>query len=135
MVFNLMGKKANILVGALCGAAVGALLARRVVGRPGNSLSTSLATLWSDHWGLILCVAGWVIFSLYWQAAAKNLKVAERTESSPSRQCHVLLTNVALLIELIPAHIGPRYLPPSVWVPWAGTAVVAAGLFLTIWAR
>ena len=130
-----MNKKTNILVGALCGAAVGGVLARRLAGRPANDLSASLAGLWTNHWALVLCVAGWMIFSLYWEVAAKSAKAAERTESSASRQVHVLLTNVALLLELMPIRGGPRFLPEWLWVQAMGVAVVAAGLFLAIWSR
>jgi protein-S-isoprenylcysteine O-methyltransferase Ste14 len=132
----MMNPKFKSLVGAVCGAAVGAVLARHYLHRPEDVPTPAhLAAGLRDHWALALCVAGWMIFSLYWEAAAKNAAAAQRTETSASRRVHVLLTNAALLIELIPVARWPRFLPASPLVQAGGVAVVAAGVSLAIWSR
>jgi len=52
-----------------------------------------------------------------------------------SRRFHVLLTNVALLLEIVPVRGLGRLMPVAPGVMAIGLAVEAAGLYLAVWAR
>jgi protein-S-isoprenylcysteine O-methyltransferase Ste14 len=84
---------------------------------------------------LVAAVIPWVLFSLYWEAAAKNASVAESSESKDSRGLHVVLVNLALLLEIIPFHGAAYFLPVSSITIAAGFAVSVIGLIMAIWAR
>jgi protein-S-isoprenylcysteine O-methyltransferase Ste14 len=84
---------------------------------------------------LVACMAGWALFSVYWESSAKNVAVAKSSESRASRRLHVLLANVALVLEIAPIHGLGRFVPATPLIMSAGIAVEAAGLFLAIWAR
>ncbi|MGO4883751.1 MAG: methyltransferase family protein [Bryobacteraceae bacterium] len=84
---------------------------------------------------LLAAILGWVIFSFYWEAAAKNATAAASSESKGSRAFHVVLANLALLLEILPIRGFGRFVPVSVPVMLAGLAVEALGLWLAIWAR
>ena len=51
---------------------------------------------------LLLSIAEWSLFTIYWSVAAKNSSPANSSESRESRRLHQLLVNVALLLVLIP---------------------------------
>lgn len=88
------------------------------------------------HWPfLIACILGFVLFSLYWEIAAKDAAPAKSSESRGSRAIHVVLVNFALLLEITPVSGFGRYVPASPLIMMAGVAVEAIGLFLAIWAR
>ena len=136
-------RKIVFLAASLCGAAAGALatlLAPKKAGRPDLEALLGKGWLAGDtalrpYWPLLLaCAAGWVIFSLYWEAAARNAATAKSSESRASRGLHVLLANVALLLEMPVRGLG-RFMPPSALVMAAGVAVEAMGLLVAIWAR
>ena len=80
-------------------------------------------------------VLGWVVFSLYWEAAARNAAAAKKSESKRSRAVHVFLANAALLLEIAPIRGLGRFVPASWAIMAAGLAVEAIGLYLAIWAR
>src|SRR5262249_47308445 len=101
----------TILWAAIFGAVVGAAVASRA----GHSL-LSLPALASDRpliahpFFVIACIA-WVLFSVYWDYAAKRAAAAKSSESQDSRRVHVWLANVALLLEIAPIHGLGRFLP------------------------
>ena len=74
----------------------------------------------------------WLLFSLYWEIAAKD---AAATETKLSRGLHVFLANVALLLEIAPLRGLGRFFAPSLLTLAAGLVVEWMGLFLAIWAR
>lgn len=120
---------------ALGGAIAGALYIRH--GRllaPIPALALDPALL-RHRFFLVACVAAWPVFSLYWQAAARNAAPAKSAESQASRGLHVFLTNVALLLVIAPIRGIGRLLPAAPLVMAAGILVEAAGLWLAIWAR
>jgi protein-S-isoprenylcysteine O-methyltransferase Ste14 len=84
---------------------------------------------------LLAAIAGWAVFSLYWEAAAKNAAEAKNTESSASRGIHVFLTNAAFVLEIIPVRGLGRFVPVSALIMAAGLGVEAMGLGVAIWAR
>jgi protein-S-isoprenylcysteine O-methyltransferase Ste14 len=88
-----------------------------------------------ERWPWLAATAGWVVFSLYWDIAAKKTAVTKSSESRASRGIHVFLTNAALILELIPFRGAGRFLPLSSAIMAAGLAIEAAGLFLAILAR
>ncbi|HYL77480.1 MAG TPA: isoprenylcysteine carboxylmethyltransferase family protein [Bryobacteraceae bacterium] len=142
-----MNRRMYVLLGAtLGGAAVGALATLFLPGHGSKepaAFFTHPPVRWlaidesmRGHWPfLIACILGWVLFSLYWEIAAKNAAPAKSSESRVSRAIHVTLVNLALLIEIAPVRGFGRYVPASPIVMMAGVAVEAVGLFLAIWAR
>ncbi len=76
-----------------------------------------------------------MIFSLYWEVAARGTAPASRSESHASRGVHVILTNVALLLAIAPIIGIGRFLPVSPLAMSAGLVVEAIGLALAIHAR
>ena len=77
----------------------------------------------------------WLILSLYWEHTAKTAAPAKSSESSASRSVHVVLTQVAILFEVIQIPAIPRFLPLNAFVLAAGLVVSLIGIALAIWAR
>lgn len=77
----------------------------------------------------------WVLFSLYWEVAVRNSAAAVISESQASRGFHLVLSNVAVLLEIAPFRGLGRFLPASYLFIAVGLAVELMGLFLAIWAR
>jgi len=87
-------------------------------------------------WPLWASLAGWLLYSLYWEAAAKHAAPIARSESRRSRRLHVFLANTALILILAPVPgLRQRYLPSSPIVIGAGLTIQAMGLALAVWAR
>ena len=78
----------------------------------------------------------WLIFILYWGAAARNAAPAKRAESPASRQVHELLLNGALLLLFlrIPG-LNARWLPVTPLDVPAGLALQTVCALLAVWAR
>jgi protein-S-isoprenylcysteine O-methyltransferase Ste14 len=128
-------KKIELLVVALAIVLIG--LSRHyqwisLVGIPFFELDNEL--LWHSNF-LMAGVGLWVLFSVYWEVAARNGSKAERSESGFSRTIHVLLVNLALLFIAAPIYGLDRMLPASPVLMSAGLAVEAAGVALAVWAR
>ena len=87
------------------------------------------------RWPWFFAAIGWIVFSLYWDAAAKKTAETKSAESRWSRGIHVFLTNAALLLELAPLRGMARFLPVSSAIMAGGLAVEAIGLALAILAR
>lgn len=87
------------------------------------------------HRQFVLAVIPWLLFSLYWEIAAKDSAEARSSESKTSRGLHVFLANVAILLEIAPIRGLGRFLPVSYLLIAGGLAVEMMGLFLAIWAR
>jgi hypothetical protein len=62
-----------------------------------------------SHWPVWLSAAGWIAFSAYWGAAAKNAAPEQISESAQSRRVHELLMNGGLFLLFIPV---PGYFEP-----------------------
>jgi protein-S-isoprenylcysteine O-methyltransferase Ste14 len=126
-----------LLVAGLCGAIIGARAAHigfhDVVSRF-PALAPDGALLRYPGF-LAAGMAFWAVFEVYWDIAAKNAAAAESSESRRSRALHVVLANLALLLEIAPIRGLGRFSPVSVPIMSAGLAVEAMGLFLAIWAR
>ena len=120
-------------VGALAGTA--AALPFTVPRLPAIAFFTPDRALLGHRLLLLAAVGGWVLFGLYWEAAAKNASAAIRSESRASRGLHVFLVNAALLLEIAPIRGLGRWASVSVTLMLAGLAIEAGGLFLAFWAR
>src|SRR5579863_5459513 len=119
---------------AFIGAMVGAFFARPAI-RPWLLRHTSVFSF-ASNWPALASFVPWIIFSLYWEIAAKNSAPAIKSESRFSRGIHVVLANAALLFIFFP--IGPlnqRFLPDNLFLKLAGIALEFAGVALAIWAR
>lgn len=78
----------------------------------------------------------WVVFVVYWSAAARNSAPTVSAESVKSRQVHVLLMYGALILALVRVPgLRERWLPESEWIVAAGFAIQVAGFALAVWAR
>jgi protein-S-isoprenylcysteine O-methyltransferase Ste14 len=136
------------LVATLFGAAIGVRIALRNragatppqgaaaffdrMGIPWLALDQVLKPYWPF---VLLCIAGWALFSLYWEAAATNSAPARSSESPASRSVHLVLVSLAQLLVLLPFRGLGRYLPVSPFLMAAGLAVQASGTALAVWAR
>jgi protein-S-isoprenylcysteine O-methyltransferase Ste14 len=125
-----------ILISAVCGGVIGALATRfRLHGAPRIPALTPDHALLEHLPFFVLAGVGWVLFSLYWEIAAKNAAESKSAESPASRAVHVTLANLALLFAIAPIHGLGRFLPVSPLIMTAGLLVEASGLLLAIWAR
>jgi protein-S-isoprenylcysteine O-methyltransferase Ste14 len=125
----------TLLVSAACGAAIGALAPSfrgHLINVPAFRLDEALL---ARRWFLMAAVIGWVLFSVYWEIAARGAVAAKSSESRASRGFHVFLTNAALLLAIAPIHGLGRLWPVSVPIMAVGLVVEAMGLFVAIWAR
>jgi protein-S-isoprenylcysteine O-methyltransferase Ste14 len=79
----------------------------------------------------------WILFIVYWSAAAKNAAPARTSESAASRQVHQLLMYGALLIAFLPLPgLRQRWLPAAPWVTTTiGLAIQVNSALLAVWAR
>ncbi len=121
------------LIGAVLGASATRILdIRRLAGVPFFAPDPAL----HGYRPLLLAaMAGWVLFSLYWEMTAKNSAASKSRESRASRAIHVVLANIAVVLEIVPIRGLGRFIPVFIPVMLAGLAIEAAGLYLTIWAR
>jgi protein-S-isoprenylcysteine O-methyltransferase Ste14 len=83
--------------------------------------------------------AMWVGWIIYWLAAARDVKPTRWRESSAANARHGVPFLLCLLLlaspRWLPAALTARLYPPGPALPIAGTALVAAGLALAVWAR
>ena len=117
----------------LIGALIGALLARPVI-KPW--LDAHREGLSFHDWPLLTALVPWIIFSLYWEIQSRNSAPTLTSESKASRAVHVVLTNAALLLIVIPVPgLTTRFLPNTLILKLVGLLMEFAGLSLAIWAR
>jgi len=89
-----------------------------------------------DNPAMWISAAGWILFTIYWSAAAKNASKAQRSESAKSRRVHQLLLNGGLLLLFVALPgLRWRFLPQQAALPPAGLAMQAAFAALGVWAR
>ena len=130
-----MKQKKVVLLASAGGAVIGLLAVRF-----GGNIVASLPAFSFDrallaHHLYLLPAIPWVLFSMYWELAAKNVAAAKASETKTSRGVHVLLANVAVLLEIVPIRGLGRFLNLTFVNLAAGLAVQLLGLFLAIWAR
>ena len=124
-----------ILVASLCGAVIGVVIVRYGVHLTSSLPAFALDRAALEHGRYLVAAIPWILFSLYWEIAAKGAAEAKSSESSASRAFHVLLANVAVLLVIAPIRGLGRFLPASFVSMAAGIVVELPGLFLAVWAR
>lgn len=78
----------------------------------------------------------WLLFLLYWGAAARNVAPTKSAESPASRAVHTRLLNLSLLLLFLPVPgLRTRFVPLTNPVVAAGLALQAASIMFAIWAR
>ena len=130
-----MTRAKTILKSALIGAVTGALAVRLIRSGSGHAISTIFDRDLVRRWPWVGAALGWVIFSLYWEYASRNAAENKQRESGASRGVHVMFTNTALLLVMLPIRVVPRFAPLSTSLMIAGLAIEAGGLALAIFAR
>lgn len=86
--------------------------------------------------GMLCSGTLWLLFIVYWSAAAKNASPAKRSESLESRRIHQRLLNASLLLLFLPIpFLTGRYLPSGPWFVPAGLVVQVAFALLAVWSR
>jgi len=86
--------------------------------------------------GMLCSGTLWLLFIVYWSAAAKNASPAKRSESLESRRLNQRLLNASLLLLFLPIpFLTGRYLPSGPWFVPAGLVVQVAFAFLAVWSR
>ena len=115
------------------GAVGGALL---VIMRGHSHVARAMTALFTFSPGMRASLGLWLGFSIYWGLAAKDSAATRTSESWWSRQLHVTLVNVALLLLVLPVPgLKRRFLPASRALVIAGLAIQAAFALLAVWAR
>lgn len=81
----------------------------------------------------------WLVWGAYWWTQSRRVKATARRESWLSRGLHVgplLIAALLLWMPRLPLPVlGDRWLAVSLWQLLAGSALTAAGLCFTVWAR
>ena len=82
----------------------------------------------------------WLVWIAYWRISAADVKPTQRHESPGSRAAHLLPLLVAAVLLWIRGDaedgwLFQHFLRPSVMKFWVGTAITAAGLGFSAWAR
>ena len=123
----------------LWAAALGAAIGVRMTGANRSFAAfgrDSLDPAVREYWPFYMAgIAAFVLFGLYWEAAAKNAAAAARSESRFSRGVHVGLVSLGQLLILIPIRGLGRWVAAAPAIMAAGLAVEALGIFLAVWAR
>jgi len=86
-----------------------------------------------------LFLAMWLGYSAYWWAMARDVKVAERSESRASRFARMAAMVCAAALLMLPSvplpFLNKRFLPLADWCFWTGAAITEAGLLFSVWGR
>jgi protein-S-isoprenylcysteine O-methyltransferase Ste14 len=124
--------KLKTLVKVAAAAAIGALIGG--FGRKAHVLPDSGWPALSRP--MIASLALWVVFSVYWSIAAKDKAPTKSSESTLSRQLHVIVVNAALLILIFPIPgLTARFTPDSPVLIVTGLVIQTAFTGLAVWAR
>jgi protein-S-isoprenylcysteine O-methyltransferase Ste14 len=106
----------------------------RVLHMPPAAVDRMRASL--IYWPLWVSAAVWVLFSIYWEIAAKNAARDKSSESPASRGLHVFMVNAALLLLFVPVPgLTGRYLPATSLVVAVGLTIQGSAVLLAVWAR
>lgn len=126
---KLTGWSAGAVLGAVAGAIGGAVIARK-------TSPADVRQFFLNNWPMAVSLGLWVVFSVYWSAAAKNSAAAKSSESVKSTALHQTLLNVALLLLFIPVPgLRLRFRPDAFYFIPIGLGLQAAFILLAVWAR
>ena len=130
----------TLLLSAVVGAFVGAFWARLRHGAstPVHGWHDFLVS--REHAGfppgILVSILFLALFSVYWEAAAKNAAETKTQESRVSRGIHLTLVTAAQILLLFPIPgLRTRILPNGNVLTAIGLVVEVAFLFLAVWAR
>jgi protein-S-isoprenylcysteine O-methyltransferase Ste14 len=85
---------------------------------------------------MLISIVLLVLFSLYWEAAAKNVADTKTQESRASRGIHLVLITGAQLLLIFPVPgLRTRFLPNATALTMFGLVIEVASLLLAVWAR
>ena len=83
-----------------------------------------------------ISAAVWILFVVYWSAAARNASPPVIQESRTSRAVHTRLLNASLLLLFLPVPgLRTRFLPLTTWIVGSGLGLQALGFAFAAWAR
>src|SRR6516225_5076495 len=86
--------------------------------------------------GILISLVLLCLFSLYWEAAAKNSSEAKSREPSWSRAIHVTLVSVGQFLMLLPVPgLRQRFIPDHGAIVAVGVLLEFSFLAFAIWAR
>jgi protein-S-isoprenylcysteine O-methyltransferase Ste14 len=130
----------TLLSWTVAGAFVGALWARLHHGAGTSIHSWHDFVLSREHAGfppgILISIVLLVLFSLYWEVAAKDAADTKTQESRASRGIHLTLVTAAQLLLLLPIPgLRARFLPNTTALTLIGLVIEAAFLLLAVWAR
>jgi len=130
----------TLLSWTVAGAFVGALWARLRHGAGTSIHSWHDFVLSREHagfpLGILISIVLLVLFSLYWEVAAKDAADTKTQESRASRGIHLTLVTAAQLLLLFPIPgLRARFLPNATALTLIGLMIEAAFLLLAVWAR
>jgi protein-S-isoprenylcysteine O-methyltransferase Ste14 len=124
---------------SISGGAALAVVAAVLLGLLALLVGTYRAHAWSFRslFSPMAISAGlWILFILYWGAAAKNTAATKSAESARSRGLHQLMLNGALVLAFWPVPgLGGRWLPAAPYLAPLGLALQAGCGLLGAWAR
>lgn len=124
---------AQVAKAGAIGAVAGALI---VLTRGHSNVAHAMNTLFEFPVGMRVSLGLWLTFSIYWGIAAKDSATTKTSESTWSRQLHLILVNVALLLLVLPVPgLTRKFLPDSRVLVVVGLVIEAAFLLLAVWAR
>lgn len=85
---------------------------------------------------MVISVTLWLIFSIYWETAARHADATTDSESRSSRRLHLLILNLAQLILFVPIPgLRARFLPNQISLAILGLSAQLGFLIWTVWAR
>jgi protein-S-isoprenylcysteine O-methyltransferase Ste14 len=85
---------------------------------------------------ILLSIAIFAMFSIYWEAAAANAAESRTQESRWSRAIHLTLLTAAQLLLLLPVPFWrTRFFPQSAVLTVAGLVLEISSLSFAVWAR
>lgn len=127
-----MKRPIRVVLKIAAAGAIGALIGALITRHSPPAIKTHLEI----SAGMRISLALWVLFSVYWSIAAKDSAPTKSSESKWSRQLHLILVNVALLILIFPVPgLTLRFLPANQFFVVAGLTIQGGFILLAVWAR
>lgn len=124
-----MARRAKLIVELLIGAAFAVVILQA------HKFSAGRAMFHFSR-AMYVSIAIWCLFSIYWSIAAKKSADSQSSESMGSRQFHVVMVNLCLLLLVVAVPgLTQRFMPAGRAISAAGLALQLAALGFAIWAR
>ena len=129
---RITGWRAQVVQVVIFGT-LGALVALRIAQRVQQH---GWSQMIGHAWPLYASIALWIVFTLYWGAAARTESAVRSAESGSSRSFHLLLLNGSMLLIYISLPgLGGRFIPDTPIVHTIGIAIQATFVGFAVWAR